>query len=356
MVRSDHGSGPGAGPLLPGAALRPCAQRAKAVTSGHAGPDVSGRMTERRRAVIFEDKLGLLLRQLQGHLFAVLDGGHFDRLPERLNHTRLDYVPLYIDEIDMPQIDSGPHLVACPSMFAVEQVRDVSGGAPSVVWWGWHEGGRAGLRSMMGHLRRLNLMDVPEGAETGTTPRYGDIHAPGSAEPVLFRHADPDVFSSILPQLAPVQRAQLFGGAHAVVVEPLTNIPALLRNQSFGQPVPSGRLSLTAQQYAGLSSAYGAALRRRAVFEFRLGVSAHAKAERAAQVRDAIDRAEDYGCATKEQVWDFIRLDLRHGPRFELAPRCKGVLAQLRNLDVSPAERLFRAEQELAFLERHGEP
>lgn len=305
---------------------------------------------------MFDDKLGLLLRRMKGHIFAVLDGAHFDRLPERLSHTRLDYLPLYIDEIDMPLIDAGPHLIACPNMFAVEQVRDVSAGAPSVVWWGWHEGGRAGLRSMTGHLRRLNLMDVPEGAETGTTPRYGDIHAPGSAEPVLFRHADPDVFTSILPQLAPIQQAQLFGGAHEVVVEPLTGIPALLQNRAFGNPVPGGRLSLNAAQYSGLASAYGAALRRRAVFEFRHGLTARDKAARAAQVRDAIDRAEGYGCATMEQVWDFIRLDLRHGPRFELAPHRAGVLEQLSNQDVSPGERLFRAEQELAFLERHGEP
>ena len=120
---------------------------------------------------MFEDKLGLLLRRMSGHLFAVLDGGHFDRLPERLAHTTLEYAALYIDEIDMPSIDTGPHLVACPTLFAVEQVRDVTAGAPSVVWWGWHEGGREGQRSITGHLRRLNLMDVPEGAETGTTPR-----------------------------------------------------------------------------------------------------------------------------------------------------------------------------------------
>ena len=82
---------------------------------------------------MFDDKLGLLLRRMKGHIFAVLDGAHFDRLPERLSHTRLDYLPLYIDEIDMPLIDDGPHLVACPNMFAVEQVRDVSAGAPSAV-------------------------------------------------------------------------------------------------------------------------------------------------------------------------------------------------------------------------------
>lgn len=305
---------------------------------------------------MFEDKLGLLLRQLPGQVYAVLDGAHFDRLPERLRHTRLDYLPLYMDEIDMPQLDAGPHLVACPNMFAIEQVRDVTAGAPSVVWWGWPLKGREGMQRMQGHLRRLNLMDVPEGAETGTTPRYGDIHAPGSAEPVLFRHADPDVFASILPQLAPIQQAQLFGGAYAVVVERLTGIPAMLRNQSFGQPVPSGRLSLTVPQYAGLASAYGAALRRRAVFEFRHGLSARDKAARAERVRNAIDRAEGYGCATKEQVWDFIGMDLRFGARFELRPQCARVLEQLQNPDISPGERLFRAEQEMLFLERHGEP
>jgi hypothetical protein len=306
--------------------------------------------------VIFEDKLGILLRRLPGHIYAVLDGAHFDDLSGRLRQTSLRSRALYVDEIDMPRIDSGPHLIDCTSNFAVEQVRDVTADAPSVVWWGWHTGGLEGMRSITGHLRRLNLMDVPEGAETGTTPRYGDIHAPGSAEPVLFRHADPDVIASILPELSPIQRAQLFGGAHAIIADPAAAEPVMLSNLAFGRPAPGGRLSLSVAQYSGLSRAYGVALRRRAVFEFRAGLSAREKASRAERVRDAIDRAESYGCATKEQVWDFIRLDLRHGVRFELAPARQGVLEQLRNDEVSPGERLFRAEQELAFLERHGEP
>lgn len=303
----------------------------------------------------FDDKLGVLLRRLPGHVFAVLDGAHFDNLPARLRQTRLGYRPLYMDEIDVPDLDRGPHLVECNSNFAMEQVRDVTAGAPSVVWWGWHQAGPTGMRSMMGHLRRLNLIDVPEGAEDGTTPRYGRIHAPGSDEPVLFQHADPDVINSLLPVLSTQQRACFFGGAHAVLVDPPSGKAQILPNLAISAPVPSGRLRLSTAQYAELARAYGAALRRRAVLEFPKGLTAMQKHAHATRIRDAIDRAETYGCATKEQVWDFIRLDLRFGAGFEKEPSRRGVLEQLSNRDVSPGERLFRAEQELAFLERHGQ-
>jgi len=304
--------------------------------------------------VYFEDNLGTLLRRLSGHVYAVLDGAHFDNLPNRLRSTRLKYRPLYVDEIDLPAIDSGPHLVDCTSNFAIEQVRDVTAGAPSVVWWGWHSGGTVGLRSITRHLRRLNLMDVPGNAEAGSAPRYGRIHAPGSDEPVLFQHADPDVICAILPVLAPVQQVCLFGGSHAIVTDPQSGPPQLLRNPNPQALVPTGRLALSKDQYAALSDAYGAALRHRAVIEFGVGLTARQKVKSAEQIRSAIDRAESYGLATQEQVWEFIRFDQRYGAQFEMRPEACGVLAQLTNPELSPAERLFRVEQELQFLAQKG--
>ncbi|MCH2168252.1 MAG: hypothetical protein MK107_11055, partial [Oceanicola sp.] len=126
--------------------------------------------------------------------------------------------------------------------------------------------------------------------------------------------------------------------------------PQLLRNPNPQALVPTGRLALSKDQYAALSDAYGAALRHRAVIEFGAGLTARQKVRSAEQIRNACDRAEGYGLATQEQVWEFIRLDLRYGAQFELRPEASGVLAHLKNREVSPAERLFRVEQELQFL------
>jgi hypothetical protein len=304
-----------------------------------------------------KDELGATLRRLPGKLFAVLDGAHFDDLPGRLRAVGLTYDPLYMDEIDAPQLNTGPHLVSCPTAYATEQVRDVAAGAPTVVWWAWPDRKGNTHTEIYHHLRRLNLMDVPHGVEnSGGAPRYGQIHSPGTSEPVLFRHADPDVVANILPVLAPIQRARFFGGALALVAEPPSQDGVMLvPNAQSSAPVPFGRLRLSAEQYSELTQSYGAALRRRAVIEFGPLVEARDRSSRDARITDAIDRAESYGCSTKEQVWDFIRMDLRHGARFELQPRCKGVLTQLMDRYMSSEERMFRVEQELQFLERHGE-
>ena len=305
-----------------------------------------------------QDELGQVLRRMPGRLFAVMDGAQFDDLPGRLRAVGLEYFPLYVDEIDAPQLSSGPHLVVCRSGWAIEQVRDVAAGAPTVVWWAWPDTGGDSEARIYRHLRRLNLMDVPWDVNTevaGVSHRSGDYQGIGGAEPVLFRHADAEVVAALLQVLAPVQRARFFGGALAVVAEPPSHQGVMhVANPKPEAPVPFGRLRLSRPQYGRLAAAYGAAMRRRACLEF-CGELSGPQDARTARIVDAVDRAEHYGCATQAQVWDFIRLDLRYGARFELQPKYSGVLRELRDFSVSPAERLFRAWQELGFAERHGE-
>ncbi|MEL6522705.1 MAG: hypothetical protein AAFQ66_17185 [Pseudomonadota bacterium] len=305
-----------------------------------------------------QDELGNVLRRLPGRLFAVMDGAHYEDLPGRLRAVRLEYFPLYIDEIDAPKLAAGPHLVVCRTGYAIEQVRDVSAGAPSLVWWAWPDAGSESDSQIYRHLRRLNLMDVPWNINTevaGVSARQGEITSIGGLEPVLFRHADPEVVQALLQVLAPVQMSRFFGGALAVVAEPPSQGGVMKAvNPSPDAQVPFGRLRLSKPQYSRLLAAYGSAMRRRATLEFSSELSGR-REDCEARIVDAVDRAESYGCATQTQVWDFIRLDLRYGWRFEQQPKYAGVLTVLKDFTVSADERLFRAWQEIGFAERHGE-
>jgi hypothetical protein len=305
-----------------------------------------------------QDDLGFVLRRLPGHIFAVLDGAHFNNLPARLREVGLEYFPLYVDETDAPQLNTGPHLVVCRTGYAVEQVRDVAAGAPTVVWWSWPDTGAEPEIEIYRHLRRLNLMDVPWSYGQQSAPRDGALHTYGTAEPVLFRHSDPDVIAALLPVLVPPQKARLFGGANAVVFQP-TNCAEVVhvRNPVPNLPVPFGRLRLSTEQFAELNAAYGVSLRRCALVDFGKQLSpGMPRVLRESRIKDAVTRAESYALATREQVWDFIRMDLRYGARFELEKARSGVLVQLRNPDLPAEERLFRAQQEMGFLERHIQP
>ncbi|MEO0828859.1 MAG: hypothetical protein AAFY03_00160, partial [Pseudomonadota bacterium] len=175
------------------------------------------------------------------------------------------------------------------------------------------------------------------------------------SDPVLFRYADPEIVQAILPVLAPVQRSRFFGSALAVAMEPPSHGGVHhVQNPAPKANVPFGRLRLSQEQYDQLGEALGKALRRRAVIEFTSRINPGQRAARSAQVIDAVDRAEHYGCSTRNQVWEFIDWDLRHGPRFELKAKYRGVLSQLQDDELPAEEKMFRANQELQFLERHG--
>lgn len=316
-----------------------------------------------------DDKLGDVLRRQPGQLHAVIDGAYFGNLPERLALAGIQGAPLYMDETELPAPARGPHLVLCPSIFAMEQVRDVCGGLPATVWWAWPHGSEALWR----HLKRLNLVEIPAHRDEPIVGRrqIGAINRAAKTETVVFRHGDPHVIRLLMPILSPVQKALLFGGAAAIIADTGESDPPLVaRNPAPSQPAPFGRLHLSDAQHDELSGIYGRGLRRRAVNEFRARATVSdqvlmndADLERislptAERITRAYDRAERYGCVTKAQIWEFITLDLRYGEGFELAEGCEKVRAALTLRDSSPEERLSRAEMELDFLSlpRHPLP
>ena len=303
-----------------------------------------------------KDSMGAVLRRLPGQVFAVIDGAHFDNLPARINKVGLKALPLFEDEIDLPSLAQGPHLVSCPNGYAIEQVRDVCSGAPAVVWWAWPKQDAA-EDAIYSHLRRLNLVEIPShraDAIVGTR-RIGAVDRSSPTETVIFRHGDPHVMSLLLPILDPVQLAQVFGGAlamamYATGMEQISLVP----NPDPLAASGFGRLELSSSQYDELAGVYGRGLRRRAVYEFVHQMREPDVKERELRVLDAYDRAEAYGCASMTQIWEFIALDRRYGPRFEMQEGAERVLDALRLPDASPEERLWRAEMELDFIAGRG--
>ncbi|MBT0958619.1 DUF4123 domain-containing protein [Alphaproteobacteria bacterium KMM 3653] len=303
------------------------------------------------------DDLGDALRPLPGAIFAVVDGAHFDDLPARMRAVGLEALPLYADEIDLPNMSQGPHLVACPNGYAIEQVRDVCSGAPAVVWWAWPDEGEGTAHAIQSHLRRLNLVEIPAmraEAIVGTRP-IGAVDRSAKFETVIFRHGDPHVMDLLLPVLKPKQLAQLFGRAHAMVLD-APGMEAVTRadNPGDSDPTAFGRLRLSKKQYDELAGVHGRGLRRRAVRELAHKFTDTPAAGREARVTAAYDRAESYGCLTRSQIWEFLALDQKFGAGFEFHKGHERVLEALQTRDASPEERLWRAEMELGFVRDHG--
>ncbi|MDF1871469.1 hypothetical protein [Vannielia sp.] len=308
-------------------------------------------MSETAQPAVPTDALGSLLRRLPGRIFAVVDGAHFDDLPGRIRDVGLNALPLFADEIDLPALGRGPHLVACANLFAVEQVCDVVAGAPAVVWWDWPDQGARTQDNIYAHLRRLNMVEIPQGRAEPIVGRrqVGAVDRASGRETVLFRHGDPNVMSMLIPVLEENQRGRLFGAALSVAMQPPGREVTHTRNPSHNAPPEFGRLSLSAAQYDELAGVHGRGLRRRAVYELGPDMPEPTPEAREDRVVDAYDRAESYGCMTLAQIWEFIALDRRWGRRFELKTGHERVLDALQMLDATPEERLFRAEQELEF-------
>lgn len=314
-------------------------------------------MTDLGSGLVIKDELGDVLRVLPGKVFAVIDGAHFDDLPGRIKAVGLKAVPLYLDEIDVPNLSQGPHLVECASGYAIEQVRDVCAGVPAVVWWSWPDQGEETEQNIHRHLRRLNLVEIPTNradAIVGTRP-IGAVDRSASFETVIFRHGDPHVMQLLVPILDAGQSAQLFGQAAAIVMD----APGMEDVQRADNPDPGakasfGRLRLSSAQYDELAGVHGRGLRRRAIQELAGKLTETPVAEREARIVDAYERAESYGCLTRTQIWEFLALDRKHGARFEHHTGNERVLEALKMPDASPEERLWRAEMELGFASGHG--
>ena len=172
-------------------------------------------------------------------LFAVIDAAHFDDLQAELSAAKLDFQPLYLDELEAGSGAAGPHLLPALGDAQVTAIESVVGDRLACVWWLWPDEGDAET-ALYRHLRALNMIEIPRDrfdAEPGERRR--------GYETVLFRHADPKVLATLLPVLEPEQKARLFGKAKAI----RPGAGMLVDPPPDDAVSPRGRLRLSHAQY-----------------------------------------------------------------------------------------------------------
>jgi hypothetical protein len=231
------------------------------------------------------------LDALAGRKFAVVDAARFDDLRVLLADAGLAFTPLYRDEADEEVEAAGPFLVSLPDRTAARRLLALAGPEPAIVWWAWPDQGEDTEGAIERHLRTINMVEIPldrpDGepfdtdehglgeeraalaADHGAEPGHGHHHAhdeahghqhdhtppelPELLEPVLFRHADPNVMAMLLPLLDAGQVSRLMGDATGIVVD----APDAGALRSFPRPnglpeKPAGWLKISGRQYGAL--------------------------------------------------------------------------------------------------------
>ena len=168
--------------------------------------------------------------------FAVLDGAQFDDLPRDLAAAGLKARALYLnrDGTDDQVVAVGPHMVALESPAQAQAVQGLVGDKPALVVWTCPDGAEALYR----HLRGINKVEFPHGADPDPTPDYARIDprdGPNPPEPpaprpdpetgqrydlVNFRHADANAMAQVLPAIDLPTWARLFGPATQIAYLP----------------------------------------------------------------------------------------------------------------------------------------
>jgi hypothetical protein len=151
----------------------------------------------------FSDPLLDALQRCPPPVYAVLEGAHVENAGQALRAAGLVAHPLYLEGDDTPDVDSGPHLVDLPNLYALERVRALAGDKPALVFWSWQEG----RESLYRHLRTINLVEIPKEGDTS------------AFETVVFRHASPNVMASVVPLLSADQLSRLMGAASGICMD-----------------------------------------------------------------------------------------------------------------------------------------
>lgn len=280
----------------------------------------------------------------KSRLFAVLDAAQFENFELETSATGVIARPLFLDEIEIEALVTGPHLVEILKLSEIDRVRSLVGDKPAAVWWRWPDSEDAPM-DMYRHLRTLNMCALPK--DRHDSKRLSKA----KSEPVVFRHADPNVIAMMLPIFDATQVSRLFGEALAITV----NAPDVCGIREFHRPAdlpdpPRGFLTIRdLEQYEQITKAFTDALRNRAIRELSPSIAGEAGAK-SARIADAFDRAESYALGTQSEIWEFIALDAEFGPRFEYAPANEATAAALRADNLNSYEKLSRVKAHLAPL------
>ncbi len=302
------------------------------------------------------DLLSRRLLEIEGPLYAVLDGAQFDDLPASLLDGDFEHRPLYHSDTigDADRSRTAPQLIwldrdrtresaverADPAI--LKRLLRLVGTRPAVVFWHFHLGGDALFR----HLRTLNMVRLPNEALSPDEQKWSSE----TTVACIFRHADANVMAQVLSGLDPVEMARLFGPADSILFAPdgywSKSGRAIEAKRPANLPkAPTGMLELSIETMARIADARSQGLRRWAQIEFTSEGSARTADERSLQIDRAFARAKHYELEQKDEIWEFIRLDLAHGPGFEDNPRYPLARYYLSSSTKSAKERIYYASQ-----------
>jgi len=191
------------------------------------------------------------IRQTGGLWFGVIDGAQVDDVVAALSQTVLQSQPLYIGLENKPeQLKTAPFLVvlngegaasdSLPDEGLIRQFFDVAQVPSACVFW--HCNG--GSEVMYHHLRSLNKIIIPQTND--------GVVSETATEAVLFRHADANVMTQVLPALNLAELSRLLGPADLILVRPSNEWGGgiLYATHNLDMPQPdNGFLQLSPQTY-----------------------------------------------------------------------------------------------------------
>jgi len=301
-------------------------------------------------------------------LFAVMEGAHFDNIQLELERLKLEFYPLYSGEGDRQNQIAGPHLVVVNDRDQISQIRELGEGKPCTVWWGWPDEGDETTDSIFKHLRSINMVEIPidrYDAETEKEPENEDqsetqeIEKP-EYEPVLFRHADPNVMASILPILNTGQLGRLFGKSAGLTMhasdfgegdEGLRSTP---RPASLPKP-HAGFLRITHEQYEEIGKIRLSKMEK-SVSDYLKEVAEEECAELSDEelkllIRQSVHESANYGVFEEANHCRWAYLQLINEGKFSNTNEVRYAMAT-SDLKISPDERVEALmEETIAALE-----
>jgi len=204
-------------------------------------------------SMMIDVKLSLFdnIRRTRGLWFGVIDGAQVDDVVSALAQTPLQYRPLYIGLENKPkQLKTAPFLVSMngqgdtadslPDEDLIKRCFHVAKIPSACVFW--HCNG--GEEALYHHLRSINKIIIPQ--------EQDGVISDTATETVLFRHADANVMTQVLPALNSTELSRLLGSAELVLARPSDEWGGrlLYAARSPDMPEPhNGFLQLTPQTY-----------------------------------------------------------------------------------------------------------
>lgn len=297
-------------------------------------------------------------------VFVVLDGAHFEALPDALVVGGFAHRCLFLDRGGQgPEFEkNAPHLVWLDTLTddlggtdnsdnadaeaaraaTLSALRELIGDRPAAVFWVCPAGGEA----LFKHLRTINVVNFPRDAmPADVQSRQGSDRY----EKALFRHADANVMAQVMPCLGDEQRAKLLGPALSIHFVPdaawaLGETYAVERSEPSGTPPPSGLLTIEPSVMECVEKRRAAGTGGYLLDQFKEFQPVYGE-----QYRDVIGnahrRADQYGMETLEDIELFVDTECRLGPEFEQREGFEEARYILAHSSKSATERIYYARK-----------